>query len=67
MLLELVLLELELVELVLLELVLLDFVLMTEFFLTWYFRYNSRMNKLIAAVHPNPWILLCTIVGELMK
>jgi len=29
--------------------------------------YNSRMNKLIAAVHPNPWILLCTIVGELMK
>ena len=30
-------------------------------------RYNSRINKLIATVHPNPWILLATLVKELLR
>ena len=29
--------------------------------------YNSRINKLISCIHPNPWILLCTLSQELLK
>ena len=29
--------------------------------------YNSRINKLVGASHPNPWILLCKCVKELLK
>jgi hypothetical protein len=29
--------------------------------------YNSKINKLIACLHPNPWILLCTLVRELLR
>ena len=32
-----------------------------------FFRYNSRINKLISCIHPNPWILLCTVTQELLK
>ena len=30
-------------------------------------RYNARVNRLILAKHPNPQILLCTLVGVLMR
>ena len=29
--------------------------------------YNSRINKLIAVIHPNPWILMSKLVKELIR
>ena len=29
--------------------------------------YNSRINKIISATHPNPWILVCTLHKELLR
>ena len=29
--------------------------------------YNSRINKILAANHPNPWILVCMLTKELIR
>ena len=29
--------------------------------------YNSRVNKIIAVIHPNPWVLVCMLVKELIR
>ena len=29
--------------------------------------YNSRVNKMLAVHHPNPWVLLCMLVKELIR
>ena len=29
--------------------------------------YNSRINKILAAFHPNPWVLVCMLVKELIR